>query len=434
MVKMISLFSGVGGFDWGFKQYGVEILFANDIRSEVVRAYADNYGLKPVVCDDKGVIGFEKGKVLNCDINKVDFMDAGDVDIVIGGPPCQDFTTTRGPKRMGIMVERGRLYQQYVRVLKQVGPKIFVFENVPGLMTANDGLAFKTILKDFRELNDKRDGYEILFADVIDSSKHGVPQARKRLIILGVRRDLINKGELLLLRGIVNRLYGSGVFKEYPLTPMEVFTGRIIPELQDEYVEIIRKWDGVWLKANTKRAWEWKKMIWDRLSFNAVRDYLFFNQIGIGRYDGLEDVWRNHRSIMGLLGYHDWRVCSDPRDRCDDSMIRDERVRERMMMIPFGENKLFLMDEREGLIMSFNDRRIHMFKPSITILASTRIYHYDRDRFLLRLAEEARLQTFPRGFIFRGNASEVLRQIGEAVPPLLSYRIAGVVGELLRRL
>ena len=120
-------------------------------------------------------------------------------------PPCQDFSMLRGKnKRQGIEVKRGKLYSHFVRALVHIQPKIFVFENVPGLVSANKGKAYEVINKDFENLslrwkevselvengsNIKIDGYELIFNSVIKMTSLGVPQARKRLIIMGIGRE-----------------------------------------------------------------------------------------------------------------------------------------------------------------------------------------------------------------------------------------------------
>ncbi|MBP1449456.1 MAG: DNA cytosine methyltransferase, partial [Thermoproteus sp.] len=178
-MKVISLFSGAGGLDWGFNKPPYRIIFANDVNSMATCTYAKNFGLRHVGCVAS------EGVVANCDVAQLDFKEL-DADIIAGGPPCQDFSIVRGPDRRGIEVRRGKLYMHFVRALTTIEPSAFVFESVPGLLTSNDGLAFKAILSDFR-----KSGYEIPFVGIVDFSALGVPQRRKRLIIIGVRKDLL---------------------------------------------------------------------------------------------------------------------------------------------------------------------------------------------------------------------------------------------------
>ena len=151
--KVISLFSGAGGLDLGFVLTGrYDILIANDIKDFMARTYSTNFDAKIT----KEIMPDTYPQVILNDVEKLDFSGLKDegVDIIIGGPPCQDFSILRAStaERGGIFVKRGRLYAHFVRALVIIQPKAFVFENVPGLVTANKGLAYKTIVDDFTNL------------------------------------------------------------------------------------------------------------------------------------------------------------------------------------------------------------------------------------------------------------------------------------------
>ena len=225
--------------------------------------------------------------------------DAG-VDVVAGGPPCQDFSIVRGPDwdRRGIEVRRGRLYLHFVRALNTLRPRAFIFENVPGLVTANKGLAYKVIREDFQ-----RAGYELVFSDVADLSVLGVPQRRERLIIVGVRRDLIEEvGDLWSARAVFESALKTP-FRIYPLTAMEALEGRPLPELRAEYEEVMREWAGVWDEVGTETARRWKQEVWDKLTFDAVKDYCLVNKIGRCSEEELELAFNAHREVLRELGY-----------------------------------------------------------------------------------------------------------------------------------
>jgi DNA (cytosine-5)-methyltransferase 1 len=174
---VLSLFSGCGGMDLGFKggftyldrEYSpnnFDIIWANEIDKHAAKTYRDNFG-DHIVCDDIANIPDE------------DFPEA---DIVIGGFPCQDFSIAG--KMQGFAVERGRLYLQMKRVIDAIKPKAFVAENVKNLMVMEDGLILKTIIDDFKE-----SGYDVGF-HLFHSANYGVPQNRERVIIYGYRSDL----------------------------------------------------------------------------------------------------------------------------------------------------------------------------------------------------------------------------------------------------
>jgi len=155
--KVASLFSGAGGLDAGFVQSEYfDIAFADDILLPSMKTYSANFGLRLSTCGN-GRAEAQVGTALACDIERVDLSSLKDatVDIIVGGPPCQDFSIVRGPEweRRGVEVKRGRLYAYFVNALALLQPKAFLFENVPGLISANRGLAYKVILEDLSNLN-----------------------------------------------------------------------------------------------------------------------------------------------------------------------------------------------------------------------------------------------------------------------------------------
>ncbi|MEM4975953.1 MAG: DNA cytosine methyltransferase, partial [Desulfurococcaceae archaeon] len=253
-LRVVSLFSGAGGLDWGFREVGFEVVFANDVLEAPMRTYSRNFGLRLSYCYGNKLHTALPGEALVCDVSLVDFSELREMhaDVVVGGPPCQDFSVVRGPEwdRRGIEVKRGRLYAHFVRALVQLQPRVFVFENVPGLVSSNRGLAYRAILEDLENLNLRWDevrksagisssnsgsmqGYEIVFSSVVDFSKLGAPQRRERLIVIGVRRDLAVGREAFAI--VKKALLSDGIFSKFPLTPIEVFEGKILPDLQHKY-------------------------------------------------------------------------------------------------------------------------------------------------------------------------------------------------------
>lgn len=462
--SLVSLFSGAGGLDLGFVQSGFySVVFANDVLLPAVQTYSVNFGLKPLVCE--GMVEAQPGAVLACDVERVDFgpLAGIEVDLVAGGPPCQDFSIVRGPEwdRRGIEVRRGRLYAHFVRALAVLQPKAFLFENVPGLVSANKGLAYKVILEDLANLNLRWDdvkraigskspakateGYHILISEVLDFTHFGVPQKRRRLIIAGVRKDLVRS--LSTLWEIRSTFFkkireSTKLLSKYPLTPIEVFEGRRLDELDEAYREVVKKWDGVWLEVDNEHAWRWKREVWDRLTFNVISDYLSANGAEPSSREELEEALRLHEAVLKEAGYYGVPVSSiKPRDGTNDLSEDDLAVVERMKRIPFDENHEFVRGtkwEVEGRGISLVYRRLHPLKPSYTIVAygggGTHGYHYDRDRATLTLRERARLQTFPDTFLFMGTKTQIRAQIGEAVPPLVAKRLAQALAEVLENL
>ncbi len=466
--SVMSLFTGAGGLDLGFKMEGsFEIAFANEILESPAITYSRNFGAKLTKVPES----FQSGEhvIVNSDIEKIDFsiFDPGEFDLVIGGPPCQDFSVLRGKdKRKGLEVKRGRLYSQFVKALVHVQPKIFVFENVPGLISANDGIAYETIKSDFSELSLRWEevkalvsngseiknnvNYEILFSEVVDFTRLGVPQKRKRLIIIGIRKDQISKIDFSSFSQIKmtleKKLKGEGsLLKDFPMTPLEVFEGKPLTSLQEEYESTIKAYSGMDEEVNTNRAHQWRNTVWNRLSFNAVQDYIALNNPGkpLSKIpvEKISEAMQEHTEILKLLGYYNVPLSRSVfPDGTNQVPEEEDRVKERMKKIPPGENHLFVKGTIWSVkgLMSNVYRRIHPLIPAPTVIAygggGTWNYHYRRDRGRLTNRERARLQTFPDWFEFYGSEQEVRAQIGEAVPPLVSLRIAESVADILRLL
>ena len=165
----ISLFSGCGGMDLGFVMAGFDILWANDINQYACETYSHNIG-NHIICDS---------------IDNVDYKKLPDSDIVIGGFPCQDFSMLW--KRNGINTERGNLYKNFVDIVSIKNPKVFVAENVKGILTANKKQAIKRIIEDFSQTG--KYGYDVQI-NLVNFADYGVPQLRERVLIIGIRKDL----------------------------------------------------------------------------------------------------------------------------------------------------------------------------------------------------------------------------------------------------
>ncbi len=165
-MKVVSLFSGAGGLDLGFKMAGHEIIWANDLYEDAVETYRHNIG-DHIICED---------------IFKIDVTDIPDCDIIIGGFPCQGFSVANTKRHEDD--ERNALYKQLIRVIDAKKPKFFLAENVKGLTSLSKGKVFQMIMNDFESL-----GY-VVKSKVLNAADYGVPQTRQRVIIIGVRNDI----------------------------------------------------------------------------------------------------------------------------------------------------------------------------------------------------------------------------------------------------
>lgn len=171
-IRTLSLFSGGGGLDIGFEKAGFDILFATDFNHECCETLKLNTGT--TLSKDL--------QVVEADITKLDYsLLPENVDMIIGGPPCQSFSASgrRAGGAAGKLDQRGNLFVSYCNVVKHVKPKAFLFENVRGILGTNKGEDFKDIVAAFASL-----GYTIDYR-ILDAEDYGVPQQRERMFIVG---------------------------------------------------------------------------------------------------------------------------------------------------------------------------------------------------------------------------------------------------------
>lgn len=164
MFKLVSLFTGSGGFDLGFLKTNMfEVVLANDFDEFACESYRLNVG-----------------EVEHCDIKSL--TDIPKADVLIGGPPCQGFSTAN-PER-SLSDPRNWLFKEYFRVLEIASPKVFIMENVSGMKTLAKGEVLKIILKEIADA-----GYNAQW-QILNAHDYGVPQKRRRLIIVGTADGL----------------------------------------------------------------------------------------------------------------------------------------------------------------------------------------------------------------------------------------------------
>ena len=167
-MRVISLFSGCGGLDLGFERAGFEIPVANEFDPAIWETFKINH---------------PKTKLYEGDIRKIDETEfPDDVDGIIGGPPCQSWSEA-GALR-GIEDDRGKLFFDYIRVLKRTQPKFFLAENVPGMLANRNSEAVKNIISLFDDA-----GYDVTL-NMVNAKDYGVAEERKRVFYIGFRKDL----------------------------------------------------------------------------------------------------------------------------------------------------------------------------------------------------------------------------------------------------
>jgi DNA (cytosine-5)-methyltransferase 1 len=330
MPNALSLFAGGGGLDLGFSAAGFNIVFSNDIDHHSCQTLRLNqnrreyYGSHEV--EELSITELDSAEVLR-KIEKT----KEDIDFVIGGPPCQSFSVFG--KRKGLEDPRGNLVFEYARIIDELKPKGFLFENVSGLKTIHDG-QFYTGLLDTLSFG----GAYKVSAFEYDVADYGIPQFRSRVIIIGSR------------------------------------TGVSVPKMESTHTS-------------------------PHTLFNAHRPYRTVGNV-------LADM--PEPGLTSGLYNHIGREHS-------------QRIIDRYRALQFGE--------RDSMTRI---NRLHPARPSYTIIVGSdkgggkgHVHPYIPREVTPR--ESARLQTFPDWWEFYGNGRHVIRQVGNAVPPLFGALLANHV-------
>lgn len=357
-MKIVDLFSGIGGIAYGFHQIeGFETLLANDVDSDMCESFKLNMPHIPVICDSIANLNFKE------------LVGENAVDIVIGGPPCQAYSTSG--KRL-LDDPRANLYQQYYRALLELQPNIFIYENVKGLLSMADGKLFEEVQRLFSSL-----GYSVQ-AKILNAADFGVPQERERVIVVGVRDGIkfdfpnptheskLARGGSLFQENLLSHITLGEAIGDLPFIKAGEVSQLYASDAQNLYQKLMRK------------------------------------------------------NSSGLLLDH-----SSPNH--GESLMRIIRN------VPEGGIKKDIPEEfrpESGFPNSYG--RLWWDRPTMTITrnlgtpSSARCIHPKCDR-ALTTREGARLQSFPDDFKFYGSRAKRNLQIGNAVPPLLARALASKI-------
>jgi len=168
-MKIVSFFAGAGGLDLGFQKAGFNVIWANEYDKEIWETYEKNH--PNTVLDKRSIVNIPADEVPEC-------------DGIIGGPPCQSWSEAGAAR--GIKDKRGQLFYDFIRILEAKQPKFFLAENVSGMLISKHTEALEGIKELFRNAGI---GYELSF-QMLNASDYNVPQDRKRVFFIGIRKDL----------------------------------------------------------------------------------------------------------------------------------------------------------------------------------------------------------------------------------------------------
>lgn len=173
-MKIVSFFAGAGGLDLGFQKAGFDVIWANEYDKEIWETYEKNHPHTKL--DKRSIVDIPAEDVPEC-------------DGIIGGPPCQSWSEAGAAR--GIKDKRGQLFYDFIRILSIKQPKFFLAENVSGMLISKHNEALEGIKELFRNAGI---GYELSF-EMLNASDYNVPQDRKRVFFIGIRKDLNFKFE-----------------------------------------------------------------------------------------------------------------------------------------------------------------------------------------------------------------------------------------------
>jgi DNA (cytosine-5)-methyltransferase 1 len=364
----ISLFCGAGGCSLGFKKAGYSILYANDKDSAAVETYRKNFPKTTCTKDDVDALNFEE--ILN-DIG----LKSGELDILIGGPPCQGFSTA-GTRFWDD--SRNHLLKSYVKALEIIKPKWFLMENVEGLLTSNKGNYLFEASKAFLEL-----GYDIRIEKVY-SQEYGIPQRRKRVLIIGniIGHEFKMPEPTLKVSGKIFR--NSDVTLKRAIHSLPKVTNEKNKTLTIDSTQPLDNFDSLL-----------------RDGADSVSDHFspVINGIQLERISALKPG-QTMKDLPEKLQHESFKKRANRR-------VADGTPTEKRGGAPSGI------------------KRLHSNEPCLTITgAATRELIHPTENRPLTLREAARIQTFPDSFNFSGNNSQKIQQVGNAIPPILARILA----------
>jgi len=358
--NVIDLFCGCGGFSKGFEAAGFEILLGIDSWKDATVTYNHNFPEAVVLNQDITTVS---GKILVEYINK---NNSNNIDVIIGGPPCQGFSLSG--KRMQDD-PRNKLYKSFVEIVGELRPKIFVMENVPGIVRLFGGKIKNEIIEDFSSL-----GYRVEM-QLLSADSYGVPQQRKRVFFVGINSNNFDNTEKF----------------NFP-TPTHGADSGLLPVItcQDAISDL--------------------DFIPDDIALPECIEYQTPTQSTYQKMMRLGSTTIYNHSIT----------------------LHKQRTKEIIEMVPNGGNykdlpKTLWQTRKVNIAWT----RMNSQKPCFTIdTGHNHHFHYRANR-VPTVRESARIQSFPDTFTFIGIKTSQLRQVGNAVPPLLAESIAREIKHIL---
>lgn len=242
-MKSIELFAGAGGLALGLEQAGFEHIGLVEFNKAAAETLKTNRPHWKVLCEDIE-------RVASRDLEIEFGIRKYELDLLSGGAPCQSFSYAG--KRLGLEDVRGTMFYHYATFLRKLQPKMFLFENVKGLLTHDKGMTYKTICDIFSQ-----EGYEV-YHQVLNAFDYEVPQKRERLITIGIRKDLINKCSFIFPKKHTKHLFVRDI-------KLDINPPKTECERYSKYKESVFKLvppGGYWKDIDPEIAREYMKSCW----------------------------------------------------------------------------------------------------------------------------------------------------------------------------
>ena len=439
MPSVVSVFCGCGGLDLGFKEAGFDFLYACDNDPASVDCYARNI-------DERVYRRDVTTELFHSDIDAL-----GGCDVVLGGFPCQGFSKA-GPKQESD--HRNTLYVEMTRIVQQLLPEIFIAENVDGISQNFNGSFLSRIVGDFREI-----GYDVDHC-ILDALAFGVPQHRRRIFFVGVRRGArhtfpwpeptheakARNGEFRLVEPLQQR----GLFSDLSLPARRMRSPRTVRDAIGDLVSLSRdvpdhRISRVWPKKYEKvfRAIRpGQKLCNVRHADTSVYTWKIpevFGEVTTREILILETISRHRRHKQyGIIPNGNPLPPKEIERLSGLSEVEPEisSLLDKGYLKDLGRK----FDLKGAMFCSGLFKRPKWDEPSPTVLTNfnnPRYFLHPEEHRPFSLRECARLQTFPDSFVITDPGSSIglvdgYRLIGNAVPPLMSKHLAGSVLEYLR--
>ena len=433
--KVVSLFSGAGGMDLGFINAGFQIIWANDFFDDAVNSYRKNIGKH----------------IVHGDITKISSDDIpDDVDVIIGGFPCQGFSVANTKRSM--KDERNFLYKEMLRVIADKQPKFFVAENVKGLLSLNGGKVFEMIKSDFENLKDKDGkiiGYQVE-ARILNAAEYGVPQARERVVIIGNKIGMQNPypKKTHYVEGISKNVKGliPAITTEQAIGFLadKKLTKKYFKISKEELEEHIKKtkivdvegfYSLLGLNKDSKEL-----IIKNHIASENVADKFWGRKYEVNQHDICDYLryWRDKtgwttKKVDEHFGYSYTAGHWFRKDNNSGSIPKPEDWWELKEIFGFDDKydkQVTTMVEKK-IKFEQSLRITNWERPSDTITATSPEIHIKKKR-RLSARECAILQTFPLKYEFTGSLNKMYTQIGNAVPVRLATQIAEGISRAIK--